>query len=138
MKERRKPETLRLREISTSFTVDDVEKSVAWYRDVVGFVVQQEWKDDDGNLMGATIQAGSVRLMLGQDDFAKGKDRDKGQGFRLWCITHQDIDELAEAIAARGGQLAREPQDQDWGARDFAVVDPDGFAITISSPIPEA
>ena len=46
---------------------------------------------------------------------------------------HQDIDELAAAIRARGGELAQEPTDQPWGARDFAVVDPDGFKISISS-----
>jgi uncharacterized glyoxalase superfamily protein PhnB len=29
--------------------------------------------------------------------------------------------------------LAEEPTDQPWGARDFGVVDPDGFQISIST-----
>jgi predicted enzyme related to lactoylglutathione lyase len=57
----------------------------------------------------------------------------KGQGFRIYCDTSQDIDALARQVQERGGTLAEEPKDQPWGGRDVAVVDPDGFKITISS-----
>lgn len=137
MKERKQPETLRLREVTATFTVSDIDKSLAWYRDVVGFVPGEVYKDDEGRLQGVILLAGQVKLFLGQDDFVKGKDRVKGQGFRLFCVTHQDIDELAEAIKSRGGELTQEPEDRPWGARDFALVDPDGFALSITSPHPD-
>ncbi|MCH7778516.1 MAG: VOC family protein, partial [Gemmatimonadetes bacterium] len=89
--------------------------------------------EHEGQRVGAMISAGSVQFMLGQDDFAKGRDRQKGIGFRLYCVSEQDIDELAAGIKARGGTLDQEPTDQPWGARDLAVSDPDGFKITISS-----
>lgn len=136
MEERKQPETLRLKAVMPALTVDDVETSVAWYRDVVGFTVAEEMRHE-GKLAGAVLQAGEMRFLLGQDDFQKGRDRSKGVGFRIYCSTHQDIDTLAAEIQARGGVLAQEPTDQPWGARDFAVTDPDGFKISISTGLGE-
>ena len=134
MKERKKPETLRLRRVMPSLTVNDLQASLAWYRDVLGFIVAEEYKQD-GKVLGVRLQAGSTEFLLAQDDFAKGRDRGKGAGFRLFCVTAQDIDELAAAVRARGGKLTQEPTDQPWGTRDFAVVDPYGFNISITSEV---
>jgi catechol 2,3-dioxygenase-like lactoylglutathione lyase family enzyme len=129
---RRQPESLRLRSASPGFTVNDIERSLAFYRDVLGFAVKDRW-ERDGVLHGVELVAGSVSFWLGQDDWKKGRDRVKGQGFRIYCGTTQDIDTLARQIEGRGGTLAEPPKDQPWGGRDFAVVDPDGFKITIAS-----
>ncbi len=128
---RRQPETLRLKSLRPCLTVNDLTVSLAWYRDVIGFHVAEEM-EQDGRLNGASLRAGAVEIILVQDDFAKGKDRAKGVGFNLYCNTRQDLDRLAKAIEARGGQLAQQPTDQPWGARDFALVDPDGFKITVA------
>lgn len=132
LKARRQPESLRLRSASPSFTVNDIEKSLAFYRDVLLFVVAERW-EEGGVLRGVELAAGSVTLWLSQDDWKKGHDRTKGQGFRVYCTTAQDVDALAQGIKARGGTLAEEPRDRPWGGRDFAVADPDGFTITIGS-----
>ncbi len=132
MKDRKQPETLRLQSVMPALTVDDLDASIAWYRDVLGFLVVQE-HEREGKRVAVALQAGTVLFMLGQDDFAKGRDRVKGQGLRLYAVSGQDIDQLATDIKARGGALDQEPKDQPWGARDFAVVDPDGFKISISS-----
>jgi uncharacterized glyoxalase superfamily protein PhnB len=123
---------LALSSVAPSFTVNDVEKSLAWYRDRLGCVVKDRW-EDDGKLMGVEMQAGGVTFMLGQDDWKKGRDRAKGEGFRLYSQTTQDVDRLAEQIKARGGTLLQGPMDESWGARALTVEDPDGFKITIFS-----
>lgn len=129
---RKEPETLRLRSASPSFTVNDLEKSLAWYRDVLGFVVRERW-ERDGKLAGVELVAGTVTFMLGQDDWKKGRDRAKGQGLNVYCETAQDIDRLANQIKSLGGTLLQEPEDKPWGMRDFAVADPDGFKLTIGA-----
>ena len=83
--------------------------------------------------MGVSLQAGGVTFMIGQDDWKKGRNRKKGEGFRLYCTTTQDVDALAKEIQARGGKLDSEPRDQPWGTRDFSLTDPDGFKITIGA-----
>lgn len=122
---------LALRSVAPSITVDDLQKSLAFYRDVLGFTVRDRW-EQGGTLMGVEMGAGTVVFMLGQDDWKKGRDRVKGEGFRLYCDTTQDVDRLAERIKARGGVLAQEPRDEEWGARALTVDDPDGFKITIA------
>jgi lactoylglutathione lyase len=116
---------------SPSLTVSDLQKSLAWYRDVLGFGVEERW-EQDGKLTGVMVRAGDVRFMLGQDDWKKGRDRKKGEGFRLYCETKQDVDAVAKKIKAGGGTLDQEPHDEPWGTRAFSLTDPDGFKITIA------
>jgi uncharacterized glyoxalase superfamily protein PhnB len=130
--ERIAPESLRLRTISPSLTVGDLDTSLAWYRDVIGFHVSQLW-EHEGKVLGADLVAGAANLLIGQDDFKKGRDRVKGVGMRLYLTTTQPVDDVAEAIKSRGGILDSEPQDMPWGGRAFSIKDPDGFNITISS-----
>src|SRR2546429_908425 len=126
---RRQPETLRLRDISPTFTATDLQRSIAFYRDVLGFVVGEEWREN-GTLEGCEMRAGSVTFYLTQDDFAKGRDRKKGIGSRLSCTTAQDLDRFAAEVKARGGALDQEPMDMPWGERLFMITDPDGFKLT--------
>ena len=111
--------------------MNDIDTSLAWYRDILGFKVKQRW-EDEGELMGAEMAAGDVSFYIGQDDWKKGRDRAKGEGFRMYCSTTQDIDALAGRIQAARGRLAEAPYDQPEGGRALTVVDPDGFKITIS------
>jgi lactoylglutathione lyase len=129
---RAQPESLRGRSLSASLTVKDIEKSLAWYRDVMGFVVDEEHVRG-GKLRAVSLKAGVVRILIGQDDGAKGFDRVKGEGFSLQITTAQNIDAIAERIRTHGGTLQSEPADTPWGARVFRVQDPDGFKLVISS-----
>lgn len=131
-KTRRQPESLRLRDIAPSLTVNDLQASLVWYRDVLGFTIDETW-EHGGKMAGVSLKAGGAFINLSQDDWAKGRDRVKGEGLRLYLSTAQDVDEIAAGITARGGKLASEPADQPWGARTFNLVDPDGYKLTISS-----
>ena len=126
------PESFRGRTLSASLTVKDIQKSLVWYRDVVGFTVDREF-EREGKLTAVSLKAGAVRILIGQDDGAKGWDRSKGEGFSLRITTVQNVDTLAKRITDRGGTLASEPADTPWGARVFRVRDPDGFTLVISS-----
>ncbi len=121
---------LRMTEASPAFTVNDLSKSMDWYQNVLGFKVEERW-ERDGVLRGVSLRAGEVSLMIAQDDWQKGRDRKKGEGFRIYFSTNQDVDALADGITARGGSLDAEPADTPWGSRDFSLTDPDGFKITI-------
>jgi len=125
---------LPLSSASPSFTVSDLDKSLGWYRDVLGFEVEEEWKGDDGKIMGMSLKAGNVSFMIGQDDWKKGRDRKKGEGFRLYCETKKSVDDIARHIESKGGQLDSPPTDQSWGMRTISLTDPDGFKITIAAP----
>ena len=127
---RQERETLRLRSLEPSLTVDDLARSVQFYTDVLGFIVGDRWTDG-GVLRGVMLKAGVCELGLSQDDWAKGRNRKKGEAVRISCQTAQDIDALAARIKASGGRLTEEPTDHPWGTRSLSVDDPDGFHLTI-------
>ncbi len=131
------PESFRGRTLSASLTVKDLQKSVAWYRDVMGFTVDRE-HERAGKLMAVSLKAGVVRILLAQDDGAKGSDRVKGEGLSLMITTSQSIDDLANRVKTLGGTLDTEPTDVPWGPRMFRLRDPDGFKLVISSEPPAA
>jgi predicted enzyme related to lactoylglutathione lyase len=125
---RNQPETLRLRAVMPVLTVTDLERSLAWYRDILGFLVDEEARRD-GRLIAVQLKAGKVRFLLEQDP-RPDRARPRGEGLRLYCATRQDVDRLATAIQERGGTLAEAPGRAHEG-RDFTIVDPDGFTISI-------
>jgi uncharacterized glyoxalase superfamily protein PhnB len=117
---------------AASLTVKDIRKSLAWYRDVVGFTVDRE-HERDGQLRAVSFRAGAVKLLITQDDGAKGLDRVKGEGFSLQYTVAGSVDDVANRIKQCGGTLDSEPTDMPWGVRVFRLRDPDGFKMVISS-----
>jgi uncharacterized glyoxalase superfamily protein PhnB len=130
--QRAEPESFRGRSLQASLTVKDLQKSLEWYHDTVGFEIDRKY-ERDGKLMAVALKAGDVRLLISQDDGALGWDRSKGDGISLMITTVQPVDEIAQRIKGRGGALESEPVDMPWGARVFRVKDPDGFKLAISS-----
>jgi uncharacterized glyoxalase superfamily protein PhnB len=122
---------LRGQSLQVSLTVKDLQKSVQWYVDTVGFAIDRRI-EREGKLRGVAVSAGEVRVILNQDDGAKGWDRVKGEGFSLTLGTSQDVDEIARRIEQHGGVLDMAPQDMPWGARVFRLRDPDGYRWSIS------
>jgi catechol 2,3-dioxygenase-like lactoylglutathione lyase family enzyme len=122
--------TLEATALMPGFTANDLDRSITFYRGL-GFEVDQRW-EEDGKLRGVMLKGGAARMGISQDDWAKGRDRVKGVGLRLWIETDQDVDALAAGARAAGITLDEEPHDTDWGSRAFAVTDPDGFKLTIT------
>jgi catechol 2,3-dioxygenase-like lactoylglutathione lyase family enzyme len=135
-KDRRKSEreTLRLRATNPIFTVTDLERSIRFYTDVLGFVVSDRYHGSDGGLQGVMLRAGVCEVGLSQDDWAKGRDRQRGVAVRIWCTTAQDIDAVAKRIKARNYPLTQEPRDESFGGRSLTLDDPDGFHLSIYRP----
>jgi len=124
---------LQVRTLTPTLTANDLKRSLRFYSDGLGFVVREEWKDE-GVFKGVMLEAGKASLNLSQDDFAKGSDRVKGVGMRLFLETDQDIDALARQAKEAGITLDQGPGPLPWGPIGFTVTDPDGFKLTISKP----
>ncbi|MFZ4619232.1 MAG: VOC family protein [Bacteroidota bacterium] len=120
---------------AVSITVKDLQKSLAWYTDVVGFTIERKI-ERNGVVTGISMRAGEVRISINQDDGAKGWERVKAEGFSLRITTDQNIDEIAQQIKAAGGILDSEPADMPWGVRMIRLRDLDGFKFSISRPLP--
>jgi uncharacterized glyoxalase superfamily protein PhnB len=122
--------------LGCSITCKDLQSSINFYRDAVGFKVAQTF-ENNGKVAGAIIAAGDCRIVLNKDDGKLGWDRIKGQGFYLQINVAgpPDVDAAAVRIAAAGGTLLDQPADRPWGARMFQFKDLDGFKLGVSTPL---
>jgi uncharacterized glyoxalase superfamily protein PhnB len=122
--------------LGCSITCKDLQASINFYRDAIGFAVAQTF-ENNGKVAGAIIAAGDCRIVLNQDDGKLGWDRIKGQGFYLQINVAgaADVDAAAKRITAAGGTLLDEPADRPWGARMFQFKDLDGFKLGVSTPL---
>ena len=127
-------DALQVSAIVPNFTVDDLQKSIAFY-EALGFTVDERW-EENGQLLGVMLRAGKNQIGLSQDDWKKGRDRKKGIGVRLSFSTTQNVDEIAARAKAAGVQLKSEPHDTEWKSRAFELTDPSGFLLTVYSEAP--
>ena len=98
-------EALQLTTVVPSFTADDLQKSISFY-EALGFAVSERW-EDKGILQGVMLRAGKSEIGLSQDDWKKGRDRQKGVGLRLLLSTTQNVDEVAARAKSAGITLNR-------------------------------
>ncbi len=128
--------TINATTLGGSLTCKDLQASLRFYRDAIGFAVAQTY-EHEGKVVAAVVAAGDCRLVLNQDDGKLGWDRKKGQGFYLQInvAAPADVDAAAARITAAGGTLIDEPADRAWGVRMFQFHDLDGFKLGVSTPL---
>lgn len=122
--------------LGASLTCKDLDASIRFYRDAIGFGVAQSF-EREGKVTAAVVAAGDCHLVLNQDDGQLGWTRIKGQGFYLQINvpTVADVDAAAARIKATGAALLSEPADRPWGVRMFQFLDLDGFKLGVSTPL---
>ena len=125
-------EAVQISAIVPTLTVDDLQKSITFY-EALGFAIDERW-EDKGTLHGVMMRAGKTQIGLNQDDWKKGRDRQKGIGVRLSIATTPgQVDEIAKRAKNAGITLKSEPRDTEWNSRAFELADPSGFLLTVFS-----
>ncbi|BBF45062.1 lactoylglutathione lyase and related lyases [Lachnospiraceae bacterium KM106-2] len=118
--------------------VDDIEKIVTFYREVLGF--QIEWEKGQGNVY--LEKDGTLFLLYGKKDFEKMTSR-KYQYIKsglnghfeiaLSVPTFADVDKEFKRVVAAGATPVMEPETEEWGQRTCYIADPEGNLIEIGS-----
>ena len=151
-----KPDNAKPYPLMLMLTCKDVGRSVAFYRDVLGFELEQAWPDKD-NPMWANMVLDRQSIMLGgdsdpdspecgsgafpDDHVAWWKERHAAWGrnvagvgaFFYVCV--DDVDAYHARISAHGAMPATRPHSEFYGIRDFVVADPDGYQLMFYTPI---
>ena len=115
--------------------VDDVQKSLEFYNEIVGAEISQLHAEVEGGpLTLAILKLGNFSLMLHpQDEHSEEFTKNKaGVGIHLQ-IKVDDVDAFYSHCLEEGAMLAvsAEPVDQAWGWREFALKDPNGYVWSI-------
>ncbi|WP_405789958.1 VOC family protein [Streptomyces sp. NBC_00029] len=124
--------------------VDDHDKAVTFYRDVLGLEVRNDvgFEGMRWVTVGSPAQP-DVEIVLEPplaDPNASPADRQavaellaKGM-LRGVIFSTDDVDATFERIRAAGGEVLQEPVDQPYGVRDCAFRDPAGNMLRFNQP----
>jgi len=111
-----------LTQVQCVLAVNDLAKSVAFYRDKLGFKVDFEvggW---------AWLSRGPFRLMLGH--CPEERPAREINNHSLFAYVHVNgIDDLYRELKERGVDTIGRIADKPWGMREFVTTTPDGHRI---------
>ena len=125
-----------LTKLTPNLIVADVSRSIAFYRDVLGFSVQATVPDAAPYVF-AIVQSGPVEIYLNAPEPAAAeypafKGRPIGGTLTLF-IQVDDVRAAHEALTDRVEIVM--PLEKKWyGVTEFAFLDPDGYIITFAQP----
>ena len=117
--------------------VADLDSSIRFYEDVLGFEVERREPDY------ASLRRGAAVLGLGP--IAKLPAAAPGSGFSQERLAGDrgagveivlEVDDLEDAFARAqrtGHAISDPPQLQPWGLRDFRLADPDGYYLRVTN-----
>jgi lactoylglutathione lyase len=120
------------RSLHPIIATNDLPRSLAFYRDLLGARVDYRFPDDGEPLY--------VGLVIGGSHIGIGFDPEPlappdGRRVTLWVYA-DDCDAAVERLRAGGVTVLGEPRDEPWGERVARVLDPDGNQVLIGSPPP--
>ena len=113
--------------------VRDLERSVAFYRDVIGLPFKLQ---GDGYVEFATQGARFGlydRNRLGELTGQRTDPPDHPGGEVVFLV--EDVDAEAERLREAGATILRGPLDRAWGHRTLHLEDPDGFVVELAGEI---
>jgi len=109
--------------------VGDYPRSLAYWRDVLGFSVDEEGGDPPRF---AIVSRGAAVVFL---DAWHGPPVPRAAGWDVYFHV-DDADLLHETYAAAGAYVVREPQTTVYGMREFELMDPDGNRLCFGTDAP--
>ncbi len=118
--------------------VAEVEPSVAFYRDLLGFAVEALYDDPPY----ATLSRAGMRLSLAEQGHP-AEDRpgvamvappDPSRAAVVLVLEVADCLAVHERLAAAGADVLAPPYSPPWGGHRFFVRDPDGYLVEVEQP----
>lgn len=110
---------------ATTFHVSDLDASLRYYTEVLGFAERFRFGDYAG------VEYGDVQIHLSGP--AAMNKKQVGQGsIYIFC---DDVDAYHAEIIARGAKVQAAPRDYEYGMRDFVIEDQDTNLIGIGQEV---
>lgn len=109
--------------------VPDLERSAAFYRDVLGFAVTKI--GDDGWRM---FVRENCKIMAGECPDAT-PPRDLGDHSYFAYLVVDDVDAYYRRVQESSTEVVKPPRDEPWGMREFGLRTVDGHRIMLAGRI---
>ena len=114
--------------------VSDLERSAAFYRDVIGlpfrFANESYAEFATGGAKFSLYARSHLRELIGLEAPAGAAPWPQGE-VAFFC---EDVDAEHARLAAAGVRVLAPPTDRPWGERTLHVADPDGNVVELTVP----
>jgi predicted enzyme related to lactoylglutathione lyase len=114
--------------------VGDMERSLSFYRDLLGLEVSREDRWDGHRLV--FLQAGAAEMLLLQQPVGEQELRFPRSGGMMIKFSVEDLPRLEGLITREGLQVLRPLEAAPFGERSLLVADPDGYAVLLAEQMP--
>jgi catechol 2,3-dioxygenase-like lactoylglutathione lyase family enzyme len=104
------------------FAVANLKRSLAYYRDTLGFKVDWEWGEPSDF---ASVTRAGATIFLGVDASA---------GHQALWVFARDPDTLYAELKQKKAVIKMPPTNMPWGNRELHVLDADGNLIRFGGP----
>jgi catechol 2,3-dioxygenase-like lactoylglutathione lyase family enzyme len=123
--------------ISPCLIVSDVDQTIAFYRDKLGF--ETRFRAPDRNPFFAIIGRDGAQLFVKSDKAVSPLPNHQRHHFMRWdaFVYAPDPDALAAEFAEHGAAFSAPLEDTHDGLRGFEICDPDGYVLFFGRPIVE-
>jgi catechol 2,3-dioxygenase-like lactoylglutathione lyase family enzyme len=119
-----------VRQIWPLLLVRDIERSVEFYRDRLGFKLAGQ-AEAQGKMFWCRLERGGASLMLQQAESEDGPAEGRGRGVAFYFIC-DDADAMHADLSSRGLQLDP-PKVAYYGMKQLFVPEPDGYSLCFES-----
>jgi len=109
-----------------SVNVSEPDSSIAFYTDVLGFVVDSTW-GPDGDPEGCILDHGDVHLLF--DKASDGEPKMTG----VVVINVEGVLDLHAALKEKA-TVVWGPEVYSYGMREFGIEDPNGYQVAFCEP----
>lgn len=124
----------KLRDMIAMLICDDVQVSLRFYTEVLGFTVTDRM-DDIGKSGWASISHGGIQLMLASPGYIVQPLKNQGRYSQsMYYFYPDDIDQLHASLQQRGLETT-ELVDRFYGMREFEMLDPSGHVLVFGQAI---
>jgi uncharacterized glyoxalase superfamily protein PhnB len=104
---------------------DDAHAAMDFLERAFGFERLAVHEDDSGKVVHAELRFGDDIVGLSSTG-AGNPVFDQGAHSTIVYVAVDEVDSLHERAKGAGADIVMEPEDQDYGSRDFAARDPEG------------
>ena len=120
--------------ISPFFVVSNVEQTIAFYRDQLGF--ETRWQQPDRNPWSAIIGRDGAQIFIKSEEGVPPLPNPKRHRHMRWdaFLYVEDPDGLAAEFAGNGAAFSEPLKDTSDGLRGFEISDPDGYVLFFGRP----